>query len=186
MIHEQDINEKYKVFSTDVFRSNHGIANEKFLGDKIAGVITSKVCGLDIDDIIDFEIVECLIKHKAHLINEYFKDITELIKENLNEILSLRHEKSLKSDNSYVTSGDLHLEKLLLNYINKKLHNCVIISEESYENKTYHLLPDTHYVIIDPIDGTENFTSGLREWEFKSIYKGENHSESFYSFTRVR
>ena len=125
MILRQDINEKCKVFSADVFRSNHGIANEKFLGDKIAGVITSKVCGLDIDDIIDFEIVECLIKHKAHLINEYFKDITELIKENLNEILSLRHERSLKSDNSYVTSGGLHLEKLLLSY------TCAFKSEET-------------------------------------------------------
>lgn len=70
MIRRQEIGNRYKVFSTDVFRVVRP-ATEDFLGRKIAAVVTSKICGLDIDDAIDFEIVEGLINSKYDLVREY-------------------------------------------------------------------------------------------------------------------
>lgn len=71
MVRRQDIIDKYKVFSTDVFRCDGGMVNDNFLGDNVAGVTTSKICGLDIDDITDFYIVESLLKHKPEILYEY-------------------------------------------------------------------------------------------------------------------
>ena len=70
MIRRQDIISKYKVFSTDVFRSNERNISDNFLGDRVAGVITNKLCGLDIDDELDFRIVENLLNNNQKLINE--------------------------------------------------------------------------------------------------------------------
>jgi CMP-N-acetylneuraminic acid synthetase len=70
MIRRQDILSKYKVFSTDVFRSNKENISDNFLGNKIAGIITNKLCGLDIDDELDFRIVENLLNNNQKLINE--------------------------------------------------------------------------------------------------------------------
>ena len=70
MIRRQDVKTQYKVFSTDVFRSNKKDISESFLGKKVAAVITNKLCGLDIDDEIDFKIVESIIKNNQKIINE--------------------------------------------------------------------------------------------------------------------
>jgi len=70
MIRRQEIGNRYKVFSTEVFRVVRP-ATEDFLGRNIAAVVTSKICGLDIDDAIDFEIVEGLINSKYDLVREY-------------------------------------------------------------------------------------------------------------------
>ncbi|MAD12243.1 MAG: CMP-N-acetlyneuraminic acid synthetase [Flavobacteriaceae bacterium] len=70
MVRRQDIIGKYKVFSTDVFRSNEKNISDNFLGNKIAGIITNKLCGLDIDDKLDFIIVENILNNNQKLINE--------------------------------------------------------------------------------------------------------------------
>lgn len=70
MIRRQEIGNAYKVFSTDVFRTTVPVTDD-FLGRNVAGVITNKICGLDIDDLIDFEIVEGLICSKNELVREY-------------------------------------------------------------------------------------------------------------------
>ena len=70
MIRRQDISSKYKVFSTDVFRSDKKNISDAFLGNKIAGIITNKLCGLDIDDELDFRIVENILNNNKKLINE--------------------------------------------------------------------------------------------------------------------
>lgn len=71
MVRRQDVQKAYKVFSTDVFRFDPGKINSNFLGDRVGFVTTNKICGLDIDDIIDFYIVELLILHKEELVREY-------------------------------------------------------------------------------------------------------------------
>jgi CMP-N-acetylneuraminic acid synthetase len=70
MIRRQEIGNRFKVFSTDVFRVTRPVTDD-FLGGNIAAVVTSKICGLDIDDAIDFEIVEGILKSKYDLIREY-------------------------------------------------------------------------------------------------------------------
>ena len=74
MIRRQDINENTKFFQQMFFALTMVLPMKNSLVIKLQELSLLKFVE-DIDDIIDFEIVECLIKHKAHLINEYFKDL---------------------------------------------------------------------------------------------------------------
>lgn len=91
------------------------------------------------------------------------QSIVLIIKNNLDEILSLRNQKVLKSDNSYVSEGDLLCEKLIKEFISIKHPEYSLISEESPENNLKSYFAEK-IIILDPIDGTENFVSGLKEW----------------------
>lgn len=107
------------------------------------------------------------------------KGFIPVIQENLNEILSLRNTKRLKLDQSYVSEGDLLCESLVFEYFGKISDKVIIISEESCAKNHIELDADTYIVTVDPIDGTENFVSGLKEWGIGiSIYKGSEHLES--------
>ena len=55
------------------------------------------------------------------------------------------------------------ISSLLEEYFSTKLSNHLYISEESYP-KTHKWNKQKSYVFVDPIDGTENFVSGLKEW----------------------
>lgn len=63
MIRRQDIQSSYKVYSTDVFRFKNNELTDSFLGDKISAVISNKICGLDIDDEFDFNLVKCIVEN---------------------------------------------------------------------------------------------------------------------------
>lgn len=71
MMRRQDFGDRYKVFSTDVFRADKKNTTDDFLGRKVGAVVTNKLCGLDIDDEFDFQLVENVIKHNKELIDEY-------------------------------------------------------------------------------------------------------------------
>ena len=72
MIRRQEIGERYRVYSTDVLRfPKDGSVSADFLGRNVAAVVTSKICGMDIDDLADFEIAEVLLLHNPHLTHEY-------------------------------------------------------------------------------------------------------------------
>jgi myo-inositol-1(or 4)-monophosphatase len=92
-----------------------------------------------------------------------FIELKNLIKDNLDEIVKYRYEISLKNDNSPVTKSDLLMEKLILDFLNSKFDSIIFISEESYQG-IKKFSKNQHYAIIDPIDGTENFSSGLKVW----------------------
>jgi len=67
MVRRQDVGLAFKVFSTDVFRFKGNNLGSEFLGSKVAGIKTNKLCGLDIDDVFDFHVVESILK--AGIIN---------------------------------------------------------------------------------------------------------------------
>lgn len=71
MIRRQDFGNRYKVFSTDVFRADQKNTGDDFLGRNVAGIITNKLCGLDIDDLFDFQVVESVLKYNRSIINDY-------------------------------------------------------------------------------------------------------------------
>ena len=105
--------------------------------------------------------------------------IIKLIKGNLTEILKLRNQFSQKPDNSYVSKGDLLVQSLVYNFVNKKLPDYFLISEENDFSNISEWNPKDKYVILDPIDGTENFISGLKEWGVGiSIFSNGVHLES--------
>jgi fructose-1,6-bisphosphatase/inositol monophosphatase family enzyme len=107
----------------------------------------------------------------------------DVIKESLGQkyladILALRATKTQKPDGSYVTQGDLLAQKVILEAANEAFVNPFIVSEEISLNET-EPAPEQMVIVIDPIDGTENFTSGLMEWGVSiSCYQNGRHVAS--------
>jgi myo-inositol-1(or 4)-monophosphatase len=66
----------------------------------------------------------------------------------------------------------------MLDYVDSLSESFYVVSEElDATNFCYN--EKNNYIVIDPIDGTENFTSGLKEWGISvSIYKNGSHFES--------
>ncbi len=105
-------------------------------------------------------------------------DIQKIIENNLEKILSFRNTKQLKDDNSFVSKGDLLCEKLVKDYLSALPEDIYLISEEK-NNDDFNFKTHPKVVVIDPIDGTENFVSGLKEWGIGvSVYENKKHIES--------
>ncbi|MTH18087.1 inositol monophosphatase family protein [Flavobacterium sp. LC2016-01] len=104
--------------------------------------------------------------------------IEEIIMLNLSEILALRDEKITKADGSYVSKGDFFCENLVKDYIKSNLPDFFLVSEESPEMNVLNS-KQKKVIILDPIDGTENFVSGLKEWGVAlCVYIDGKHQES--------
>ncbi len=69
---------------------------------------------------------------------------------------------SVKSDNTYVTEADLAVQSFLNEKIIKNYPDVGILSEE--ENDTRNPRDGETYFVLDPIDGTAMFVSGLPVW----------------------
>lgn len=113
------------------------------------------------------------------------EEIIQVIKNILPQVLDLRGEKTLKADNSFVSKGDLLMESEIKKYLEKQLPDFALISEESPEGNmsAYH---KQKVIILDPIDGTENFVSGLKEWGVAfCIYENGNHIESLLALPEL-
>jgi myo-inositol-1(or 4)-monophosphatase len=109
------------------------------------------------------------------------------IESNLEEILSLRDTRVKKSDDSYVTRGDLLVQELTLATLRVDLPDARVISEELENLPTPGMLESGDVIIIDPIDGTENFTSGLLEWGVSLChYRDGHHAESLLLCPEMR
>jgi fructose-1,6-bisphosphatase/inositol monophosphatase family enzyme len=112
-------------------------------------------------------------------------DIKAIIISNLPQILSLRDKKIKKDDDSFVSQGDLLCESLVKDYIRINLPDFYLISEESPEENTYNYT-QKNIIILDPIDGTENFVSGLKEWGVAvSVYIDGIHQQSMLALPEL-
>jgi len=104
--------------------------------------------------------------------------LCEQIQQALPQILEGRVDLFLKDDNSYVSGGDLKIEAMAIDWVARYLPEHRLISEEMVSSDM-RWDPNGSYIVIDPIDGTENFVSGLREWGVGiSIYTHGIHQES--------
>lgn len=91
------------------------------------------------------------------------RQIRDIIKDNLPEIIAQRSTGCLKSDNTFVSDGDLLSERLIATLIAREYPNALLITEESYRDISDIGTAD-FVITVDPIDGTENFVSGMKEW----------------------
>lgn len=100
-----------------------------------------------------------------------------LVKQALPQVLENRYDITYKSDGSPVTSADVLLENILRNYLISEIPNLTFIGEESFD---FTWQGNTGYLaILDPIDGTENFCSGLKEWGVSlGLWHGQEHLAS--------
>lgn len=113
------------------------------------------------------------------------EDIKSIIICNLNEILALRSDKVIKKDGSYVSKGDLFCESLIKEYLKLNFPDYFLVSEESPDENTLNCKQD-NIVILDPIDGTENFVSGLKEWGVAvCIYQKGKHMQSMLALPEL-
>ncbi|MBI1999169.1 MAG: inositol monophosphatase [Parcubacteria group bacterium] len=106
------------------------------------------------------------------------EEIQKRVYARIDEILILRNERTIKDDNSFVTEGDLLCQDIITSYIGSLPETFEVVSEEkALEGFSYD--GTKNYVVLDPVDGTENFTSGLKEWGVSvSVYRRGKHAES--------
>ena len=106
------------------------------------------------------------------------KKIQEIIWARLSEITSGRGTFKMKEDGSYVSEGDLLVQSIVQDWVNEAFPKHQLISEEQAPfSDTWN--SSGSYVVLDPIDGTENFISGLKEWGVGlSIYTNGKHEAS--------
>ena len=108
------------------------------------------------------------------------------IKANLETVLKLRNTKKKKDDDSYVSEGDLLLDSICMDYIKKNYPSVQIITEETYSTGEVNLNAFEYTAVVDPIDGTENFVSGLMEWGVGvCIYKGSQFEEALIALPEL-
>ncbi|MCM1139751.1 MAG: inositol monophosphatase [Muribaculum sp.] len=113
------------------------------------------------------------------------RDIYSIIRLHLPEILSLRHTGTLKPDGTFVSKGDLLCESLVFGYLSETLKSYIVVSEES-ENDLTDIDKVEYVVTVDPIDGTENFVSGLKEWGLGiSVYRNGKHFQSMLAMPEL-
>jgi myo-inositol-1(or 4)-monophosphatase len=102
------------------------------------------------------------------------EEVAYLITGNLASILETRYEFKLKHDGTPVTQSDLLIEQRVRRLVEAKLSNVSFIGEESFDFVSRST--DGYRVVLDPIDGTENFCSGLKEWGVSfGIWKDAAH-----------
>ena len=109
--------------------------------------------------------------------NNICENFKQIIINSMEDIKNLKNKTIQKSDNSFVSEGDLLVQKLIGDEIKKKYNNYFFISEENDHKEKWKKYND--FIVLDPIDGTENFISGMKEWGVGiSIFKNKEHTES--------
>ena len=109
--------------------------------------------------------------------NNICENFKQIIINSMEDIKNLKNKTIQKSDNSFVSEGDLLEQKLIADEIKKKYNNYYFISEENDHKEKWKKYND--FIVLDPIDGTENFISGMKEWGVGiSIFKNKEHTES--------
>lgn len=103
--------------------------------------------------------------------------IRDLVLTSLPRMQEMRYDITWKPDGSPVTAADVFLEQEIAALLRRELPGLRFVGEESWIPQA---LPDGEWVaVLDPIDGTENFCSGLKEWGTSlSIWQGQIHRGS--------
>jgi myo-inositol-1(or 4)-monophosphatase len=102
-------------------------------------------------------------------------EIMQLINVNMERILEMRYDIQIKPDGSPVTASDILIERFVHDYLLEQIPGIVFAGEETYSDATNRNSLGYH-AILDPIDGTENFCSGLKEWGVSfTLWHDETH-----------
>lgn len=110
-------------------------------------------------------------------VSPLLRRVQDLIVGSLPRIQEMRYDITWKPDGSPVTAADLFLEREISALLRRELPGLRFVGEESWSPE---VLPEGVWVaVLDPIDGTENFCSGLKEWGTSlSIWHGGAHRGS--------
>jgi myo-inositol-1(or 4)-monophosphatase len=107
------------------------------------------------------------------------QDARTLVADTLPQLLAQRYDIRWKADGSPVTEADLFLERRLADWLGQRLPGLTLIGEESFRDGVDPAAPGGWVAVLDPIDGTENFCSGLKEWGVSlSLWHDGTHAGS--------
>lgn len=81
----------------------------------------------------------------------------KLLKENFGK----SHSVSIKPDNSFVTQVDRESQQMLMSYLGKQFPDIPFVAEEQDRQVNESVDKDGYYFVIDPLDGTATFVSGI-------------------------
>jgi myo-inositol-1(or 4)-monophosphatase len=96
------------------------------------------------------------------LINNINKLLNELSEFLLNSENFLITDMNTKVDDSPVSSVDLAVQGQVKDLVSKYLPDTILVSEE--EPTPENWVSERNFVVLDPVDGTENFVSGVPIW----------------------
>jgi myo-inositol-1(or 4)-monophosphatase len=85
------------------------------------------------------------------------REAGKLLKENFGK----SHSVSIKPDNSFVTKVDRESQQMLMSYLGKQFPDIPLIAEEQDRQVNESVNKDGYYFVIDPLDGTATFVSGI-------------------------
>lgn len=109
-------------------------------------------------------------------------EVRDLVLGMLPRLLAARYDVSWKADGSPVTAADLLLEAEIRSFLAGRLAGLAFIGEEGWSAESGPAAGDWSQgwvAVLDPIDGTENFCSGLKEWGTSlSIWRDGQHAGS--------
>lgn len=89
----------------------------------------------------------------------------------------LRYDINWKDDGSPVTAADVFLEQEIETLLRSRLPDLSFVGEESYRPGS--VTTGGWLAVLDPIDGTENFCSGFKEWGVSlSLWYDHAHAAS--------
>lgn len=93
---------------------------------------------------------------------DLLQSVADLVIASLPRILVGRSEVTWKADGSPVTAADTYVEGLVRDFLMARIPDLSFVGEESFGEASS--LQGRFLALLDPIDGTENFCSGLKEW----------------------
>jgi len=103
------------------------------------------------------------------------QELIELVRDNMDRIEATRYKIITKPDGSPVTASDMFIERLIHDHLTARIPGIALVGEESFTADTA-LTGAGYCAILDPIDGTENFCSGLKEWGVSfTLWRGGRH-----------
>lgn len=104
-------------------------------------------------------------------------DCWHMVQQELPRTLALRRSITWKPDGSPVTEADHRHEQVIGDFLRARIPGVQLVAEESF--RAGEPLTGEWVAILDPIDGTENFCSGLREWGVAlSLWRDGTHQAS--------
>lgn len=105
------------------------------------------------------------------------RDVRTLLRTLAPAIEARRYDIRYKADGSPVTGADVLIENEIRALLEQRFPGICFIGEESFD---FEWSRNEGYVaIVDPVDGTENFCSGLKEWGVSlSLWHGTSHLAS--------
>lgn len=110
------------------------------------------------------------------------KFLQETVKEAYIQMKDMEKEVSIKGSRDFVTNCDYLVEKYIIEKMKKEFPEIEILSEEFNFDKE----KTKQYFVIDPIDGTINFASGLDIWGIQVAYvENENTIASSLYFPKL-